>query len=87
MRPVAPDVRSPGARGGHGDILVSVRAMRWGPIEFLTKPVCEQELLDAANAAIDRDQARGKQVEVVSKPRERFDALTLSQRQVLLLGR
>ena len=70
---------------GHGDIPMSVRAMQFGAIEFLAKPVRDQELLDAVNAAIERDRARREQAELVGELRERFDALTPRERQVLLL--
>lgn len=70
---------------GHGDIPMSVRAMQLGAVEFLTKPVREQELLDAVNAAIERDRARRKRAEFVAELRERFDALTPREREVLLL--
>jgi FixJ family two-component response regulator len=56
-----------------------------GAIEFLTKPVREQELLDAVNAAIERDRARHQQAELVAELRERFDALTPREREVRLL--
>jgi len=59
--------------------------MRLGAIEFLTKPVRERELLDAVNAALERDRARRKQAELVAELRERFDALTPREREVLLL--
>jgi FixJ family two-component response regulator len=70
---------------GHGDISMSVRAIQLGAIEFLTKPVREQELLDAVNAAIERDRGRRQQAELVAELRERFDALTPREREVLLL--
>jgi FixJ family two-component response regulator len=70
---------------GHGDISMSVRAIQLGATEFLTKPVREQELLDAVNAAIERDRARRQQAELVAELRERFDALTPREREVLLL--
>ena len=70
---------------GHGDIPMSVRAMQFGAIEFLAKPVRDQELLDAVNAAIERDRARREQAELVGELRERFDALTPREREVLLL--
>jgi FixJ family two-component response regulator len=70
---------------GHGDIPMSVRAMQLGAIEFLTKPVREQELLDGVNAALEHDRASRKQAELVAELRERFDALTSREREVLLL--
>jgi FixJ family two-component response regulator len=64
---------------GHGDIPMSAQ---FGAIEFVTKPVGEQELLDAA---LERDRARRKQAELGAELRERFDALTPREREVLLL--
>jgi FixJ family two-component response regulator len=57
-------------------------AAQLGAIEFLTKPVREQELLDAVNAALERDRAKRKQAELVAALRERFDALTPRERDV-----
>ncbi len=70
---------------GHGDIPMSVRAMKSGAIEFLTKPLHEQELLDAVQAGIARDRARRQEAAVVGEVRERFDSLTLRERDVFML--
>jgi FixJ family two-component response regulator len=68
---------------GHADIPMSVRAMKSGAIEFLTKPVPEQELLDAIQTGIERDRARRQDARVLAELRERFDSLTPREREVL----
>lgn len=68
---------------GYGDVPMSVKAMKSGAVEFLTKPLREQELLDAVNGAIERDRARRKQGKLVAELRERFDTLTARERDVL----
>lgn len=70
---------------GHADIPMSVRAMKSGAIEFLTKPVPEQELLDAIQTGIERDRARRQDARVLAELRERFDSLTPREREVLAL--
>ena len=70
---------------GHGDIPMSVRAMKSGAIEFLTKPLKEQELLDAVQAGIQRDQARRQQAKLVAELRGRYDSLTSREQEVLAL--
>lgn len=70
---------------GHGDISMSVRAMKAGAIEFLTKPLREQELLDAVQAAIERDRARRQQAKLIAELRGRFNCLTPREREVLAL--
>src|SRR3984885_3028223 len=70
---------------GHGDIPMSVRAMKAGAVEFLTKPFHEQDLLDAIYAAIDRDRVRRRRVSVVVELWERYGALTERERQVMAL--
>jgi FixJ family two-component response regulator len=70
---------------GHGDIPMSVRAMKSGAIEFLTKPLREQELLDAVQAGIERDRARRRQVKLVGELQERFNSLTSREREVFAL--
>jgi len=70
---------------GHGDIPMTVKAMKGGAVEFLAKPVRDQDLLDAVRIALDRDLARR---EVASKSgglRERYDALSMRERQVMNL--
>jgi FixJ family two-component response regulator len=70
---------------GHVDIPMSVRAMKSGAIEFLTKPLKEQELLDAIQVGLERDRFRRQQATVVAELQERFDSLTAREREVLLL--
>ena len=70
---------------GHGDISMSVRAIKSGAIEFLTKPLREQELLDAVQAGIERDRARRRQANLVDELQERLNSLTSREREVLAL--
>jgi FixJ family two-component response regulator len=70
---------------GHGDIPMSVRAMKSGAIEFLTKPLREQELLDAVQAGIEHDRARRREAKLVAELRERFKSLTSREHEVLAL--
>jgi RNA polymerase sigma factor (sigma-70 family) len=70
---------------GHGDISMSVRAIKSGAIEFLTKPLREQELLDAVQAGIERDRARRRQANLVAELQERLNSLTSREREVLSL--
>jgi FixJ family two-component response regulator len=68
---------------GHADIPMSVQAMKAGAIDFLTKPVRDQSLLDAIKAAIERDVAQRAEETIVQQHLERFDTLTARERQVL----
>jgi FixJ family two-component response regulator len=68
---------------GHGDIPMSVRAMKAGAIEFLTKPFREQDLLDALRRAIDRDRAARAERHEVAELRRRYDTLTPRERDVM----
>jgi FixJ family two-component response regulator len=70
---------------GHADIPMSVRAMKAGAVEFLTKPWDEQALLDAIHLALERDAARRQQEAELAKLRERFEWLTPREREVLPL--
>ena len=70
---------------GYGDISMSVGAMKSGAMEFLTKPLRDQELLDAVQAAIERDRARRQQVKLVAELQERFMSLTARELDVLPL--
>lgn len=70
---------------GHGDISMSVRAMKAGAVEFLTKPFREQDMLDAVQLAIERDRARREREAILDNVRQRFNSLTLRERQVLTL--
>ena len=68
---------------GHGDIPMSVRAIKAGAVEFLTKPFRDQDLLDAVSQAINRDrEARTRETEVVDL-RQRYASLTTREREVL----
>jgi FixJ family two-component response regulator len=70
---------------GHGDIPMSVRAMKAGALEFLTKPFHEQDLLDAIYAGIERDRVRRRAVLIAVELRERHAALTEREREVMAL--
>jgi len=69
---------------GHGDIPMTVQAMKAGAIEFLTKPFRDQDLLDAVNIGLVRDRARRAAEESVRALRTRFEVLTPRERAVLL---
>jgi FixJ family two-component response regulator len=68
---------------GHGDIPMTVRAMKAGAIEFLTKPFRDQELLDAIQVGIARDRARREDAGIVAGLRERFERMTSREREVM----
>ena len=68
---------------GHGDIPMSVRAMKAGAVEFLTKPFCEQDLLDAIRSAIERDRAARAERQELTELRGRYASLTPRERDVL----
>ena len=70
---------------GHGDIPISVRAMKSGAIEFLTKPINEQQLLDAVHAAIELDRANRQDNALTKELRARFDSLTPREREIMSL--
>ncbi len=70
---------------GHGDIRMSVRAMKAGAVEFLTKPFREQELLDAVHQAIDRDRASRRNRMEAAQLRQRYEALTSREKEVMAL--
>jgi len=70
---------------GHGDIPMSVRAMKAGAVEFLTKPFRDQDLLDAIQVGLERDQARRQREAEIAILRERFEWLTPREREVLPL--
>ena len=70
---------------GHGDIPMSVRAMKAGAVEFLTKPFHDQDLLDAIHVALERDRARRQQESEMIVLRERFESLTPREQEVLPL--
>ena len=68
---------------GHGDIPMSVRAMKAGAVEFLTKPFRDQDLLDAVRIALERDRARREHEKEVTGLQQRFDSLTSREQQVI----
>jgi RNA polymerase sigma factor (sigma-70 family) len=68
---------------GHGDIPMSVRAMKAGAVEFLTKPFRDQDLLDAVGIALERDRARREQDKDVMILKRRFDSLTSREQEVI----
>ena len=70
---------------GHGDIPMSVRAMKAGAVAFLTKPLREQELLDAVHVAIERDRARRRQNQRLGELRKRLTSLTARENEILRL--
>jgi len=67
----------------HGDIPMSVQAMKYGAVEFLPKPFHDQDLLDAVQQALERDRARRQQQEAVADLRKRYEGLTSRQREVM----
>ena len=67
----------------HGDVPMTVRAMKAGAVEFLTKPFHDQELLDAIQLALERDRIRRQQEAEIAVLRERFESLTPREREVL----
>ena len=70
---------------GHGDIPMSVKAMKAGAVDFLTKPFRDQELLDAVARAIERDQKRRDDSRAVSTLRGLYESLTPREREVMAL--
>jgi FixJ family two-component response regulator len=70
---------------GHGDIPMSVRAIKAGAIEFLPKPFHDQELLDAIQLGIERDRARRQDAAAIADLQERFQALTPREREIMAL--
>jgi FixJ family two-component response regulator len=70
---------------GHGDIPMSVKAMKAGAIDFLAKPFRDQDLLDAVAAAIQGDQNRREQEHVISDLRAHFESLTPREREIMAL--
>jgi RNA polymerase sigma factor (sigma-70 family) len=69
----------------HGDIPMSVRAMKAGAVDFLTKPFREQDLLDAIQLALERDRATRRQEAELALLHEHFESLTPREREVLPL--
>ena len=68
---------------GHGDIPMTVRAMKSGAVEFLTKPFHDQDLLDAIRQALDRDRMTRQRQSNLAELRKRYDALTAREREVM----
>lgn len=68
---------------GHGDIPMSVQAMKAGAVDFLTKPARDQALLDAVMAGIERDAVQREQAEIVMVAKARFETLTPREREIL----
>ena len=68
---------------GHGDIPASVQAMKAGAVEFLTKPVDEQKLLQAIQEAIERDRRTRQRHAAMRELRERYESLTAREQEVL----
>src|SRR6478672_4631489 len=69
---------------GHGDIPMSVQAMKGGAIEFLTKPFRDQELLDAIRLGLSRDRARRENEKGLDALRERFESLSPREREIMI---
>jgi FixJ family two-component response regulator len=67
----------------HGDIPMSVKALKSGAVEFLTKPFRDQDLLDAIQQALQRDRAALEQLTEIDELRERYHALTAREREVM----
>ena len=70
---------------GHGDIPVTVRAMKSGAVEFLTKPFRPQELLDAVQQALERDRESREKRREIAEVRNRYETLTAREREVMEL--
>ena len=70
---------------GHGDIPMSVKAMKSGAVEFLTKPFRDEDLLDAIQQALDRDRVRRQQRSLTEELRNRYQTLTAREREVMKL--
>jgi FixJ family two-component response regulator len=68
---------------GHGDIPMSVKAMKAGAVEFLTKPFRDQDMLDAIQAALDKDRSRRAQDKKLGDLRALFDSLTSREQEVI----
>ena len=69
---------------GHGDIPMSVQAMKGGAIEFLTKPFREQDLLEAVRLGLDRDRVRRDAEEALRALKERFETLSPREREIMI---
>jgi FixJ family two-component response regulator len=69
---------------GHGDIPMSVRAMKGGAIEFLTKPFRDQDLIDAIQLGLSRDRERRENEQALATIKERFGSLTPREREIMI---
>src|ERR1700755_927388 len=69
---------------GYGDIPMSVQAMKRGAIEFLTKPFRDQDLIDAIQIGLARDRARREDERAIATLRQRFEALTPREREIMI---
>ena len=70
---------------GHGDIPMTVRAMKAGAVEFLTKPFRDQDMLDAVRLGLARDRSRRTEEEAISKLRASFESLTAREQEIMPL--
>jgi FixJ family two-component response regulator len=70
---------------GHGDIPMTVRAMKSGAVEFLTKPFRDQDLLDAIHQALDRDRIARQQQSEIGELKKHHESLTTREREVMAL--
>ena len=70
---------------GHGDIPMTVKAMKSGAVEFLTKPFRDQDLLDAIHQALDRDRIARQQQSKIGELRKHYESLTTREREVMAL--
>jgi len=70
---------------GYGDIPMSVKAMKSGAVEFLTKPFRDEDLMEAIQQALDRDRARRRQQGLAAELRNRYESLTAREREVMTL--
>ena len=69
----------------HGDVPMSVRALKAGAVDFLTKPFRDQDLLDAIQQALQRDREARERMGEINEVRERYSALTAREREVMIL--
>jgi RNA polymerase sigma factor (sigma-70 family) len=70
---------------GHGDVPMTVRAMKAGAVEFLTKPFRDQDLLDAVQSALERDRVRRQRQAEIATLRERFESLSAREHEVVVM--
>ena len=85
QEPAKANMRIPIIITGHGDIPISVRAMKAGAAEFLTKPFRDQDLVDAIRQCIERDRAAREPRSQIDDLRQRYDSLTTREREVMAL--